>query len=139
LKRFRAIGISDGTSIDDQTAGGGTQQKCQSHLDAVAIPAERGPFELAAQLIGRNSSLVVAGLGQTSTERTDQRMAIIQCTIIFVHAQILQISIGRVAAQSCLDGRLFIEETIGYLGKTGVDVGKNLAERTTHGITSTFT
>src|SRR6266487_1741964 len=131
--------ISDGTPIGDQTAGRGTQQERQSHLDAIAIPAERGALELAAQLIRWNGSLIVTCLGQTAPECTDQCVALVQCPIIFVDAEILEIRIRYIAVEGCLDRGLLVEDTIRHLGKAGVDAGEYLAECTTHGITGALT
>src|SRR6266536_203258 len=118
------MGIGDGSPIDNQTAGRGAQQEGQANLDAVAIPAEWGTLELAAQLVGWDGSLVVAGLGQASTECAGQRVAFVQRTIVFVDTQILQIIIGRIAIESGLDGRLLIEDAIRYFCEAGIDAGK---------------
>src|SRR5260370_30280221 len=131
--------VGDGTPIGDQAAGRGTQQERQSHLDAVAIPAEWRALELAAQLIRWNGSMIVTCLGQTAPECAYQRVALVQCPIIFVDAEILEIRIGCIATQSRLDRGLLVEDTIGYLGKARVDAGEYLAECTPHSITGALT
>src|SRR5438093_182423 len=116
--------VGDGTPIGDQTAERGTQQERQPHLDAVAIPAEWRTLELAAQLIRWNGSLIVTCLGQTTPQCTDQRVTLVQRPVIFVDAEILEIRIGCIAVEGCLDCGLLVENTIWYLGKEGVDAGE---------------
>src|SRR5260221_5410094 len=119
--------IGDGTPIGDQTAGRGTQQERQPHLDAVAIPAEWRALELAAQLIRWNGSLIVTCLGQAAPQCAYQRVTLVQRPIIFVDAEILEIRIRCIAIEGCLDRGLLVENTIRHLGKARVDAGKYLA------------
>src|SRR5260370_12803057 len=120
--------VGDGTLVGKQTGGRGAKQERQPRLDAVAIPAERGALELAAQLLRWNGSLVVTCLGQTAPQCAYQRVTLVQRAIIFVDAEILEIRIRCIAVEGCFDRGLLVEDSIRHLGKAGVDAGEYLAE-----------